>query len=96
MLNRQIGPSIFNTASFAALRIVNIGVKIDQSCSTDPTKQPGGENTSILYSTSLNTSMFKNNNYVSMFVNSTYIKLGFYLLIYILDPVHVSLVRVLT
>lgn len=49
MLNRQIGPSIFNTSSLAALRIVNIGVKIDQSCSTLPTKQPGGANTSIFY-----------------------------------------------
>lgn len=48
MLNRQIGPSIFNTSSLVALRIVNIGVKIDQSCSTIPTKHPGGEKTSIL------------------------------------------------
>lgn len=48
MLNRQIGPSIFNTSSLTALRIVNIGVKIDQSCSTLPTRHPGGENTSIL------------------------------------------------
>lgn len=58
MLNRQIGPSIFNTSSLAALRIVKTGIKIDQSCSTIPTKHPGGENTSILYNENLNTILF--------------------------------------
>lgn len=70
IVNRQIGPSIFNTSSLAALRIVKIGVKIDQSCSIIPTKHPGGENTSILCYTYLNILLFE--LILIIIVNKTY------------------------
>lgn len=44
----QNGPSIRSTTSPAAFFILNDGLHMDHSCSIEPTRLPGGAETSIV------------------------------------------------
>ncbi|KAL1465252.1 hypothetical protein WDU94_004836 [Cyamophila willieti] len=45
MENRHTGPSIRSTTSPAPFLMLNRGVSTDHSCSMEPIRSPGGENT---------------------------------------------------